>query len=1772
MSTIIQKWLMKRLGFITNLTPESIAELSKDGRLIAEVLYNYNVITCDQFLLVKPADDVNNALNNLVNYIAVWLRLLGIESTYETLLNIANGKGNAAIRLFYQLYLRFQDKDTIHFIKERANKECLNPPNSKFDVKPVKTPTEKPNFLENSCHEFLNAKRDVIEWRKQHYKTLLENCQRIREQYIKQLQEQCYTTYPVNANEKEQEQYIGKVVEEVRLDSNVPENCTYDKLINEQKCIREIETLEPKFSDGDKYIQQLKEKRRQKANENAQKIQTQKLLLMEMWQNLMNQEDQQFENIVSQKMAKQSTFEKQMATKILQVRHQKEVIMNNKQVIDNAILKQHDEEIVDSVFFREKSASDQKRNYYSECNRTLELHKRLYAKKKQLKQERHYKMCRDVVNDIVNLTLKHAEFKRVHKRDVPPRLQYEWNNLFIKEKPIFRALHHVEDIAQEYLEDLPTEIEELYISEIDRQNALDDKTFEDYCCFTGPYDLKVYDLYDEQDLYAIDMGLNVLGYIVHKVLFAKYPRKKMQSLASIPEVNVAACVNGILDETVTPVLQVLLQEKGIKLIEIQDAINHCLEAYKAETTMEYVDNVLVSETEKAADDLQMKGKNKAKKAKEAPKKGNKKNKKNQKSTNMEESAQNMQLTVNEYCQTPRIFPCEEIVLTVAAEIGKEAYELLGLGQPLPDELVTSAFVEYLKTLKEIKGWVLINYPVTLDQVVNLEEALSGKPIPDIQEPAVSIDDLADLNHRSLHNDDENNLRQSKILPNPRPHLYDDCYETFLTAYINIKQNMMEDETDDIQRLKDLEGTNSVEKFYSLCGCNYTLYYKVFDFATIKHLGKLIIGEFSIPPKASLELFGDTVLYLQTSLEGSTNKPGRESKSIKTGEKKKPKSKKKDLPKDNDDEPETTKKAGSKKEKNAKNKKKKATPAPEVVIVRENKATQMPDTEDEETETVSEPPPPPKPGEEEWTYVDVQIPSEFEIVLATLWENAEETYVTDMKQLFFVNRVIRNAIVVYITYVSDNMQYFIQRPDFKQIHLFKFQKAYNEIDSDMRNDQELKSEIHCRIVEFREKLWKICDARMKEAEQERLRIIEENWMTNQICEVTNNSINRFQLEINRFADTLQFITDYYTACITKVPSEQKFEKKCLVKLESQESSKATSEMVQTIERLLREMDSVTESTSYHDCITQNYNTAINYVKQLSSSSTNYWEQLKHILAPSLEGKVSKTSKKGKDNKRFWEPEPDVKESAEKIVEEWKCALSGEILRVNLRLNLLKAVAEKELDSVLTCGQKAFHGICDSIDKRYKREIQSVQSACEVIARAVEAEVPLQPQLVLDDDAFFIDPGVILFPADMMSLPNDLVDASKTDVNYFTLPQLNSLCDLLWNIAPSGNISERSLIFFLQDIITLNAEDGSGSLVPPLWKRLNSNQVSQTVVNLFGNTEYVNWKDFIIYNLSVRFPSEEELMHIRAQFRENDPDVTECVNDYQFSNIKFWFEKDFSDQHTQETDFIDAIKHLLFKIFRTDNGSVNYTALLLAFCKDLEPVVGVSKALELSSGKYVCWQTEIGESFVLEVLERRVIDEEQRIREEHEHNQTLLAAQNILTEAADEAIHMCDSIVITEYVSDENVLQSKYLKNSANTLTGIGKAIKSAEALEANTACEQNTDMVCSNILCNQSLFSNISVNYESTSCPPKMYFLPFETLLIIMTAALPWNSTTQSICGKSLREHLEVLYIKCKRSEFNGAVLAHEFLNHPDFKSIFEITYKFTVKCPVQIVENVLKGE
>lgn len=325
----------------------------------------------------------------------------------------------------------------------------------------------------------------------------------------------------------------------------------------------------------------------------------------------------------------------------------------------------------------------------------------------------------------------------------------------------------------------------------------------------------------------------------------------------------------------------------------------------------------------------------------------------------------------------------------------------------------------------------------------------------------------------------------------------------------------------------------------------------------------------------------------------------------------------------------------------------------------------------------------------------------------------------------------------------------------------------------------------------------------------------------------------------------------------------------------------------------------------------------------------------------------------------------KQNALKCIDEWTVGINGEMYRASLRMLALQYKCYRDMKLFSDQINKTFMEVQDEINNYYINEIKSVDRLCKYLQMAVENGRRIPETLVLEHDTFVIDPNLLQFaPVEPPREPG--VETELVEPMEFKISQLATLRSQFKIVAPHGITLQQAFIYLLQDFIFFGKESCNGHLFPEAWVNIDPEQVPKLVYMLFGDTVYVDWRDFLIYCLNLRFPTVEELLALRKRFRCNDLSSTELIRRDDFIEEELWFEREFDpdDKHMQLRK--NLIKHFLFELFEVEEDMMNYSAFLLAFCKDIDPIKGFVNALSMAIGKQTCYTPEDCEEVICKLI--------------------------------------------------------------------------------------------------------------------------------------------------------------------------------------------------------------
>jgi len=213
-------------------------------------------------------------------------------------------------------------------------------------------------------------------------------------------------------------------------------------------------------------------------------------------------------------------------------------------------------------------------------------------------------------------------------------------------------------------------------------------------------------------------------------------------------------------------------------------------------------------------------------------------------------------------------------------------------------------------------------------------------------------------------------------------------------------------------------------------------------------------------------------------------------------------------------------------------------------------------------------------------------------------------------------------------------------------------------------------------------------------------------------------------------------------------------------------------------------------------------------------------------------------------------------------------------------------------------------------RYKSEIESIDEMANVFCFAIEEERPIQQELLLDGDQFIVRSSIVSEDQEQFNVP---IRKAPSPLR-FRMVQLGRLVDIFQRIAPHGIVSERVLVYILQDLVSCGEEDCYPPFVPCAWQQLRPPDIEILVEQLFGSTEYIEWREFVLYAMDLPVPSHQDILKARAAFKMHDSELKEVVTCEQFHSIPLWFleisTNNFLDEKLEHSNF-DTLENVMLR---------------------------------------------------------------------------------------------------------------------------------------------------------------------------------------------------------------------------------------------------------------------
>ncbi|NXL32078.1 SPEF2 protein, partial [Glaucidium brasilianum] len=1568
MAEILCEWLNEEVKLSRSVVPGSFSEEFSTGYLLGELLHKYGLQ--NDFNQFSQSRVANAKLNNF-SRLKPTFHLLGVQFNENVAQDIMTGQHGAARELLYRLYIALEKKRKANLtevaikamrpaataklkstesVLYRERLKTLTPRQTDLQLQQISEQFEiKPKAIEDKIARIHIEEQQKVQ--KPQEEQRAQDIEKHRTGRRRQNEIMARIQAAIIQIPKPPPSHTIKAIEAKKLKKKREAEDTYKEIKKFENDIQESlqtqklqeTTLETTaqtanellniYSD-DKYIRKIQKRLEEDTFAREQREKRRRKLLMEQLIAHETEEEACQEEQLIYRLMRQSQQERRIAVQLMHIRHEKEVFKQNRIFREKQYEERRLKEFQEALDREAALAKQEKMDYEEQIIKERECHEKIAVERAQARYKKHYSICLEVVDQIIDLSTKVGEYRLLTNNRIPLKLMLDWKEIFFNGKPMYE---------QASVQPLPSDLSPEQLVDLNKMNLLDEKDYGEYKSMTGEWCPT-----EENSVIKPPLNNNILGHVLHRLMEIFYPPKPKCSPPVFPPFPIKGCILGKLFSGKTTCVKFIEKVCNIQVLSLDTLVQEAIQAFlKNEMRGEH--NVMPQEAESSG-------------------------KQNEVSIFVNLGFGSHREIRMKYIRKKAYFlHCTLPQLSIRAQLGAASQKFLKKGKSIPDELLIDILLEAINKIPAEKGWIVDGFPMTINQAKLFEKAYTGidpeakdansgklslvtdprgpnkspvtSPAFDISvlldvSDTVVLKRVANLKNKSkpsqTEQDDNNQNSDAEILEEKIDlardqvlHRISGFLDTWpkLEKWFSVHQNILVKINAETEEslvcetvkeiiMEEIDKKRNRSKF----SCSYFLQFskkRLWSAQEISSEKKLlpVTSQDLLPPipvaPPPIEPGSDEWIYVDEPLP-------------------------KELPDF-------------------------LVPYWEMVenAYKNTIKTILRCLRDEQHAVIDYLADVRKKYQDCLKHPDLkqefvsQWQSDFNSVDDDMREDEEtkaelHQRVTDLRDLLWDicdNRreeaEQERTDIMNDGWLPDHrgiaMNHFFS---LMQVELDRFQDTKRLL-HDYYRAMEGKIPTDDRQEFTRIPLLDIIGVEEKEDQNKSRRIPLVSWkLPSPEINITKSKIKATpqksaedessENEVSTFRKDENLITDTWQAAVTAVSSMVTAE------IESKEMEEQNERQQLELKEDMKSSQTLSGKATGKDA---------KDAKKLSPKSATKKKGQPSTASVVEVSPVSITPEKLKKQ-----------ELTLKIKQEYFSALKHEEVAAKSRLELIKEKALAFVEELTMKAEEAYKDMEKWLGSRFLAEMSSVEKLIEVARHHIESSSKIQYEITLEETDFFINSDVKVIP-DPVPLPH-VPHVDNSGSSTLTISQLTTLHKQFLQMAPKGFIQREVFIDIFIDLINLNL--GTNCL-PDSWMNLMLPDLQNLASAFTVNSEVTDWRRFLLAAAQPwPVPSVTQLLKMLHSFKSVDVAVSGFVTQEYYMQVGLWFNENEDLSITKsctEPLLLDRLRHLIkffFSLFadtRKDPPLLNYTEMLLSFASHSDPVEGVYRALSIASGTYI-----------------------------------------------------------------------------------------------------------------------------------------------------------------------------------------------------------------------------
>uniref|UniRef100_A0A672YUG5 Calponin-homology (CH) domain-containing protein n=1 Tax=Sphaeramia orbicularis TaxID=375764 RepID=A0A672YUG5_9TELE len=504
MSDILCRWLNEELRLSRAVEPKTFAKDFSSGYLIGEVLHKYQLQ--NDFNMFMKKDTSVSKLNNFTR-LEPTLRLLGISFDVATAQGLMDEKQGVATHILYQLYLSLEKKKKAEI---------------RGTIMEIMQPAATAGLHKKEHEIYCDVRGTGV------YNMCLFSL-KIKSVMAHPVQQQ----RPLKVQDEKKVRNIKKALE--TIDWKIYRSpYSRDFLLSGTNQSGEVteNQVKPQLQSNSEYIQKIRQRLQEDALAREQREKRVDRFLVEQLKAHEAQEEASRDEYLVKRLTRQTQQEQRLVAQLLQIRKQKEVIVKNRLFREQQIQQRREKDFKEALEREAALARQAKLDRAEDIKKEREFCNKIAAERAQKRYEKHFKSCKNIVEQIVDLATKVGEYHQLTGNLIPEKHMREWKELLFSGLPLYEP---IETEGQQFEFSTPLDPVELK-----KQETLNNQDYDEYTNMVGEW------VWPEEagETQLPPTNNNILGHVVVRLRNIAQPPIVKPAKPSFPHFTLKACVLG----------------------------------------------------------------------------------------------------------------------------------------------------------------------------------------------------------------------------------------------------------------------------------------------------------------------------------------------------------------------------------------------------------------------------------------------------------------------------------------------------------------------------------------------------------------------------------------------------------------------------------------------------------------------------------------------------------------------------------------------------------------------------------------------------------------------------------------------------------------------------------------------------------------------------------------------------------------------------------------------------------------------------------------------------------------------------------------------------------------------------------------------------------------------------------------------------------------------------------------------------------------------------